>query len=83
MMNNIYKSLGLDNPKGLAIRKWNDKLDMINKQDPRITSLLFQGKTWEARIWIDPEKDNIVHYQYTRTSGRTKGQVFAKGYFPV
>lgn len=78
-MNNM---LG-NKPKSLAIKKWYYGLDDINRKYPNVTSASYSGKTWTAKIWIDPDKDNIVHYQYTRTVGAKKGEVFAKGYFPV
>ena len=69
--------------RAFSIKKWNI-LDSYNKENPNTTSMLFSGKTWTARIWIEEtESYSRLRYQYKWTRGRNKGKIFSNGYFAI
>ena len=70
--------------KNLALKKWA-YLDEINKKDPTITDILYSSAngTWDAGLWIDKERPNIVRYKYIFKKGRYAGKTITQGYFAV
>jgi hypothetical protein len=65
--------------RGLAIKKWNDNMDILNKKYGT-ESYQYYGSNWRATLTL---KLNLVYYEYEWTKGQHRGEVFARDHFPV